>query len=303
VIYRRFHPGALAVLFGLLFCLTATAADRPPVRLVLQVTIDGLRADLIARYADRFGDGGFRFLLDKGVVFTNANYRHANTETIVGHSTLATGAHPSVHGMTGNVWFDHDTGDLAYNIEDQKHPILPTRMVEQKGDQVDPSQKLARTQGRSPSALLAPTLSDTLSAFTAGAAKIFGVSGKDRSAVAMAGKTGKAFWYSTNNGDFVTSDYYILSPATIIMMLIQIGPGTGMRSAKRVVMPARHGRCCTKNRLTYLLTVTIGLMKLTSKDMVVFSHISLERPATNCSTRKFLSALLVTSFCSILPSG
>ncbi|MCP4332610.1 MAG: hypothetical protein GY785_08125 [Gammaproteobacteria bacterium] len=37
---------------------------------------------------------------------------------------------------------------------------------------------------------------------------LFGVSGKDRSAVAMAGKTGKAFWYSTDSGDFVTSKYY-----------------------------------------------------------------------------------------------
>jgi len=208
VIRRRFHSPALAALFGLLFCLTATASDRPPVHLVLQVTIDGLRADLIARYADRFGDGGFRYLLDKGVIFTNAHYRHANTETIVGHATLATGAHPSVHGMTGNVWLDHQSGELAYNIEDRNHPMLPTRAVEQKGDQVDPSQKVARTQGRSPNALLAPTLGDTLSAYTAGRAKVFGISGKDRSAVAMAGKTGKAFWFSTDNGDFVTSDYY-----------------------------------------------------------------------------------------------
>ena len=34
------------------------------------------------------------------------------------------------------------------------------------------------------------------------------MSGKDRSAVAMAGHVGKAFWYSTNTGDFVTSTYY-----------------------------------------------------------------------------------------------
>ena len=40
------------------------------------------------------------------------------------------------------------------------------------------------------------------------APRIFSVSGKDRSAVAMAGQTGKAFWFSTDNGDFITSRYY-----------------------------------------------------------------------------------------------
>ncbi|MBW2693783.1 MAG: alkaline phosphatase family protein [Deltaproteobacteria bacterium] len=34
------------------------------------------------------------------------------------------------------------------------------------------------------------------------------MSGKDRSAVAMAGHVGKAFWYATDSGDMVTSNYY-----------------------------------------------------------------------------------------------
>ena len=76
------------------------------------------------------------------------------------------------------------------------------------GEQVDPAQRMARTQGRSPVALLAETVGDKLTSYTGGKAKVFGVSGKDRSAVAMAGHTGKAFWYSTNTGDFVTSTYY-----------------------------------------------------------------------------------------------
>jgi predicted AlkP superfamily pyrophosphatase or phosphodiesterase len=40
---------------------------------------------------------------------------------------------------------------------------------------------------------------------------VFGVSGKDRGAVAMAGKAGKAFWMSSDSGDFVTSTYYFQS--------------------------------------------------------------------------------------------
>jgi len=186
----------------------AVVQAAPEVRLVLQITVDGLRADRLSRYGDRFGEGGFRYLLEKGAVYTNAHYQHANTETIVGHAILATGAFPSENGMVGNVWYDRETGELAYNIEDPQAPILPTREVAVKGEQVDPAQKKSRTQGRSPRAILAATFSDTLAVFSAGGAKIFGVSGKDRGAVSMAGHAGKAFWYSTDSGDFVTSAYY-----------------------------------------------------------------------------------------------
>ena len=174
------------------------AESEPDVKLVLQITIDGLRADLLNRYQENFAKGGFRYLLDEGVVYTNAHYQHANTETIVGHTTLATGAFPSAHGMVGNVWYDRKAGELSYNIEDPASPLLPSRKNITSGEQLDPSQKLSRTKGRSPDAILAATFSDGLAAYYGGRSKIFGVSGKDRSAVAMAGHVGKAFWYSTD---------------------------------------------------------------------------------------------------------
>ena len=188
--------------------LTSHAQTRPEIRLILQITVDGLRGDLLERYKTGFGDDGFLYLMDTGVVYTNAHYQHANTETIVGHTTLATGTFPSQHGMVGNVWFDRETKELAYNIEDAEAPLLPTRKESVKGEQLDPSQKLSRTQGRSPKVILAPTFSDGLAAYYGGRSKIFGVSGKDRSAVAMAGHAGKAFWFSTDTGDYVTSNYY-----------------------------------------------------------------------------------------------
>ncbi len=202
----------LALILLLITSGTVQAQDikrrSPNIKLVLQITVDGLRADLLNRYGKSFGKGGFRYLMQKGVVYENAHYQHANTETIVGHTTLATGTFPSVHGMIGNVWFDREAGELSYNIEDPKYPIIPTRETTIKGEQLDPAQKLSRTQGRSPSVILAPTFSDGLAAYYGGRSKIFGVSGKDRSAVSMAGKTGKAFWFSVDNGDFVTSTYY-----------------------------------------------------------------------------------------------
>jgi len=184
-----------------------TPADPPP-RLVLQITVDQLRGDLPRRYLDRFGEGGLRYLLESGVRYDNAHHGHANTETVVGHATLATGADPATHGMVANVWFDHAERTLHYNVEDARHRLLTANASVDQGSEIDPTQKAARTDGRSPAALLVSTFSDELALFTAGRAKIFGVSIKDRGAIALAGHAGKAFWFSKAAGAFVTSSYY-----------------------------------------------------------------------------------------------
>ena len=183
-------------------------AELPPTKLILQITVDQLRGDLPQRFLDRMGEGGFRYLLDRGVVFKDAHHLHANTETIVGHSTLATGAHPAAHGMVGNVWFDHGEGRLVYNIEDARYPLLSADADVDKKTEIDATQKTARSSGRSPANILVSTLSDELALHTAGRAKIFGVSVKDRGAVSMAGHAGKAFWFSKQSGEFVTSRFY-----------------------------------------------------------------------------------------------
>jgi predicted AlkP superfamily pyrophosphatase or phosphodiesterase len=191
-----------------LLCSGSLVAASGKPRLILQITVDGLRGDLLERYRHHFGKGGFRYLLDEGVVYSNAHYQHANTETIVGHATLATGAQPATHGLIGNVWYDKATGELAYNIEDPAAPLLATRKTPRESVQLDPAQKQARSDGRSPRAMLVPTFSDTLVSAGGGQVKNFAVSGKDRGAVSMAGQTGKAFWYSTDTGDFQSSSYY-----------------------------------------------------------------------------------------------
>jgi len=179
--------------------------DRP--RLVLQITVDQLRGDLIERYSKGFGEGGFRYLLDNGVVYTNAHHRHANTETIVGHTTLATGTDPAVHGMVANVWFDRKAGALRYNVQDERFRILGAGGVD-ADTEIDPTQKAATTDGRSPAAIATSTISDEIALAFGPAAKVFGVSVKDRGAISMAGHAGKAYWFSKSTSTFVTSTFY-----------------------------------------------------------------------------------------------
>lgn len=188
--------------------LVAVGAVYKKPKLILQITVDQLRGDLPTRYYNRLGEGGLRYLLDNGVVYNNAHHAHANTETIVGHVTLATGAHPSAHGMIGNIWFDRSTGVTTYNIEDSNYKLLTEGADVDASTEIDPTQKAASSDGRSPASILTTTFSDELSSLTAGKAKVFGISVKDRGAVSMAGHSGKAFWFSKSTNEFVTSSYY-----------------------------------------------------------------------------------------------
>ncbi len=204
--YQRFKKQTLLTLLACVLAAPVTANEKP--KLILQITVDQFRGDLPTRYYDRLGQGGLRYLLDKGIVYNNAHHAHANTETIVGHVTLATGAQPAAHGMIGNIWFDRATGVTTYNIEDPEYHLLSEGADVDAATEIDPTQKAATSDGRSPRAILTTTFSDELASLTGGKAKVFGVSVKDRGAVSMAGHTGKAFWFSKAINQFVTSSYY-----------------------------------------------------------------------------------------------
>ena len=198
----------LALVWVYLFFLPTPVLGNEPPRLILQITVDALRGDLPKRLQHNMGKGGFRFLFDEGLHYSDANYEHANTETVVGHSSLATGTTPALHGMVGNVWYDRKLKRLVYNVEDDRYQLLGEATGVDQSTEIDPTQRVARADGRSPRALLTSTFSDELAYAYNGASKIFAVSVKDRGAIPLAGQTGKAFWFSKATGTFVTSDYY-----------------------------------------------------------------------------------------------
>ena len=190
---------ALALFFSTLLSIEASASEperstsKAP-KLVVLITVDQLRGDLPMRYRERLESGGFRYLMEQGTHYTNAHYRHANTETAVGHSTLVTGADPSRHGIVTNEWFDQKTGEIVYNTEDDRHHLI--------------GQAPKAHQGVSPRNLQSSTVGDELILSNAGQSRVFSVSGKDRGAILPGGHAGNAFWYSKSLGQFVTSTYY-----------------------------------------------------------------------------------------------
>ncbi len=174
------------------WAVAGTAHGKP--KLILQITIDQMRGDFPMRYKDRLGEGGFRYLMEKGTHYINAHFQHADTETPIGHAALFTGTYPAYNGIVAGNWFDMDKGKVIYNCEDDRYPEI--------------GKKPAKGKGRAPTNLLSSTIGDELVISNNSQSRMFSVSIKDRGAILPGGHTGKAFWYSKSDGSFVSSTYY-----------------------------------------------------------------------------------------------
>jgi predicted AlkP superfamily pyrophosphatase or phosphodiesterase len=194
-------PRAVLRTFALALCASATfahaapaAAPQPP-KLVVVLVVDGLPNEQVMRYRHQFGRGGFERLLSQGASYSNAHQAHGVTVTAVGHAAILTGAYPHQHGVIGNNWIDADTGAAVYCTEDSAHTYL--------------GEETRAGDGTSPARLRVDTLGDELRYASGNQAKVIAVSGKDRGAILLAGKTGTAYMYMDKTGNFASSSYYM----------------------------------------------------------------------------------------------
>lgn len=167
--------------------------DKRP-RLVVGIVIDQFRYDYLTRFADLFGAGGFKRLLDGGAVFANAHYQHTPTYTACGHAMFMSGAPPALTGIIGNEWFDRATGRRVTSVNDDQVKLLGGK---------------EGVSGMSPAKLLGSTIGDELKMASAGQAKVIGISFKDRSAILPVGqRPNAAYWFDASTGNLVSSTYY-----------------------------------------------------------------------------------------------
>jgi predicted AlkP superfamily pyrophosphatase or phosphodiesterase len=173
----------------------ASAYNARP-KLIVVIVIDQFRGDYLERYRDQFGEGGFRFFLDRGAYFTDCNYDYANTRTAPGHATLFTGSYTSGHGILANEWWDPQKKKRVTSVEDDA-----AKLVGLGADHPVP--------GASPHNLISDTLGDELKLATGGQSRVFAISLKDRAAVLPAGFSGDAaYWIDPKSGSWITSTYY-----------------------------------------------------------------------------------------------
>ena len=173
-----------------------TSFERP--KLVVGLVVDQMRWDYLYRYYDKFGNDGFKRLLNQGFSFNNVHINYLPTYTAIGHTTIYTGSVPAIHGIAGNDWFDKSKGKEVYCTSDET--VKPVGTTSTKAG------------NHSPRNLWSTTITDELLLATNFQAKVVGVSLKDRASILPAGHnpTG-AYWFDDSTGNFVTSSYYMES--------------------------------------------------------------------------------------------
>ena len=178
--------------------LTASAQQRPQFgekpKLVVGIVVDQMRWDYLSRYYNKFGEDGFRRLIDQGYSFDNCLINYLPTVTAIGHTSAYTGTTPAFHGICGNNFFID--GKATYCCEDST--VMPVGSDNKKDGCMSPVN------------LLSTTIGDQLRLHTDFRAKVIGVSYKDRAAILPAGHSANAaYWLDRKNRQFITSTYYM----------------------------------------------------------------------------------------------
>ncbi|WP_296622284.1 alkaline phosphatase PafA [Marivirga sp.] len=192
---KRYLSGALALL--ILFSCQLAEKEEQKVekpKLVVGIVIDQLRHDYFERYADNFGEDGFKRLISEGFYNHNTHYNYIPTFTGPGHASIYTGTTPANHGIIANNWYDKNIKTSVYCAEDAS--VYTIGSTSEAGLM-------------SPHRMLSSTITDELGLATNFKSKVVGISIKDRGSILPAGHnpTG-SFWYDKSNGHFVSSSYY-----------------------------------------------------------------------------------------------
>ena len=150
-------------------------------RLVVNITIDQLRTDYLEAFSPLYGAGGFKRLLEEGLVFTNSSYPFTPIDRASAVASVGTGVTPYYHSIIGKRWLDRETLHSVHCL----------------GDNLTADN------------LLTSTIGDELKVSTEGNAKVYSISPFQDAAVLGAGHAADgAFWIDEQSGRWVTTPYY-----------------------------------------------------------------------------------------------
>jgi predicted AlkP superfamily pyrophosphatase or phosphodiesterase len=176
---------------------TVLGYNTKPPRLTVVLVVDQFAYDYFNKLMPHL-KYGLKYLAEHGVVYTNAHMPHGQPGTATGHAGLNTGAYANYHGFVSNSWYedgekvacDDDASDNAFVFD----PVT--------GDSYD--------YGKSADRLMVDGLSDQCVLQTQPRSKFaaYSISGKSRSAIATAGRLGKAIWFDCESGMFTSSKAY-----------------------------------------------------------------------------------------------
>ena len=176
--------------------LTSIKVKKTKPKLVIGIVVDQMRYDYLTRFYSKYGNGGFKRLMNDGFNFKNNHFNYTPTYTGPGHASIYTGTTPKTHAIIGNSWYDKYENTSVYCAGDSS--VLPVGTKNKAGLM-------------SPHRMKTTTFGDENRLFTQFNGKTIGVSIKDRGAILPAGHSANAaYWFhGANEGVFISSSYYM----------------------------------------------------------------------------------------------
>lgn len=160
-------------------------------RLIVGITIDQLRTDYLQALESKLTQGGFKRLMEGGLLFENVAFNLEDPDATSAIATLATGSYPYQNGITSRFIFDLQTL--------QRHSIFQDRDYIGSG-----------TDGFwSPKALMGTTLGDELKNATQMRGKVYSIAPEAEQALIAGGHAADgAFWIDDKTGHWASSTFY-----------------------------------------------------------------------------------------------
>lgn len=164
-------------------------------KLVVGIVVDQMRYDYLTRFYNRFGNRGFKRMINEGFNCKNNHFNYVPTYTGPGHASVYTGTTPKNHGIISNNWYDKFGKAMVYCASDS--------LVKAVGAD-------SEMERMSPHRMKTSTICDQNRLHTQLKGKTIGIAIKDRGAILPAGHSANgAYWFrGKDEGKWITSTYY-----------------------------------------------------------------------------------------------
>lgn len=176
------------------FTITSIQAQVPvheTPKLVIGITIDQLRSDYLEIFQNNFTEGGFKRLLNEGLVYQNVKFDFPYLDDASAIATIYTGAMPFYHGIVGNKKYLADKQQEVFTFSDDAYLGNYTQ------DKV------------SPLAIKTSTIADELKIASQGTSDVYSFAPHMSQALISGGRAANsAFWIDDYSGKWASSTYY-----------------------------------------------------------------------------------------------
>ncbi len=163
--------------------------ERP--RLVIGITVDGLRADYLSMFWNELSKQGIKKIIENGAFCQNVGYSYEAFDKVTDFATFSTGAEPYLHGIVNGSYYDRQSKQKVSVIADNTAtPIAGTERVSSRK-------------------MLSSTVADELQMNTMEQSTVISLAMDSKASILQVGHLADAvLWIDDANGNWSTSSSY-----------------------------------------------------------------------------------------------